>query len=357
MKLAPILLSLALAGCADDGADEVSVDAIGDGKADNLGLPAPGDTAGRVYFDHDETWFTSSGPEYHVFTARGGHTFTITASSIDDDGGDVLTDAQLGIKLYRLAQHASGKLYWRLITSVDSDQGVAAQSYKALVARWYMVETAAGNDSGKLLLQLSCAGGGHASCALAGQPNDACKKSKSCDGGLYCQFPVGSCGTTAGTCQISPASCPKLGLACFPVCGCDGNTYCNGCDVTQNRVSVAHTGQCGCDPTVFTPATYIASSGSNWGYVDPATNDHYSYSFFGKGGVTSEHDPGCLFATPACAAPIHLKQGSYSFTSPSQITINYQDGTSAVFDGQSNCYNQDQLVGNDWGRSLTLSPQ
>jgi hypothetical protein len=354
--IAPILFSLSLAalvaGCAgDDSSDDEFAIADDAGKADAYGLPAPGDTAGRIYFDNAVDYFNGDTVSYHVFTAKGGHSFTVTASAIDDDGGDVVPDQAIGFKLYRLAQHASGTLYWKLITSVGGVNGQAVHSYRPTVSRWYMVETA---TAGKVLLDLTCGGGDHTKCALSGQPNDACKTSKTCDGGLYCQYPVGSCGSTAGTCQVSPASCPKLGLACFPVCGCDGKTYCEGCDVTSARVSVSHKGACDCDQTQYTDGG-VSVYGS-WGFIDPKTNDHYSYTFFGKGMVTSEHDPGCLYATPFhCSIAIAPKNGRFTYTPDgTQITITYDDGNTATFALQTNCAGDNRLVGSDYGTSFTL---
>ena len=324
-----------------------------DAKLGKSGLPAPDQTAARLYFDDDQTFFLNNTLDDHVFTARAGHRFNVTVSTISDDDGSLITDTSFGFKLYRLAVK-SGQVYWHLITTVDGEQGEASFSYKGAVTRWYKVETAA--DSAKILLHLGCSGASHSKCAVGPQPHDVC--AGKCDSGLYCQYAEGTCGTPhVGTCAVSPTSCPKLGLACFPVCGCDGKTYCNGCDVTSHRVSIEHKGQCGCDATAFTPGN-ITTGDSTWTYVDPASNDHYTYTFAGKGGVTSEHDPGCLFATPIhCNIAVAPKHGSYTFVSPTEIVITYDDGSKATLDGLVNCQGDNRLTGTDWGRSLTLAPQ
>ena len=56
----------------------------------------------------------------------------------------------------------------------------------------------------------------------------------------YCATPPGDC-TGAGTCQIRPAACPDTWE---PVCGCDENTYANGCLAAQAGASVAWYGPC-----------------------------------------------------------------------------------------------------------------
>lgn len=64
-----------------------------------------------------------------------------------------------------------------------------------------------------------------------------------CDEGFVCQMPAGTCGwaDVAGTCVPGGLFCPAV---YNPVCGCDGNTYSNGCHATAAGVTVDHEGAC-----------------------------------------------------------------------------------------------------------------
>lgn len=65
-----------------------------------------------------------------------------------------------------------------------------------------------------------------------------------CDAGLACQFPQGQCNAPdlAGTCVQVPATCPKQGP---PICGCNGTTYSNQCELLKAGVRPDHKGNCG----------------------------------------------------------------------------------------------------------------
>src|SRR5439155_17473683 len=108
------------------------------------------------------------------------------------------------------------------VQSADSAKGVASLTYKGESSRYYLVEASARSFPRDISVALSCAGGDHALCALAAQPRDLCgtRGAQLCDVGLYCLFETG-CGADdrGGECAVQPASCPRLGLACFPVCG------------------------------------------------------------------------------------------------------------------------------------------
>ena len=65
-----------------------------------------------------------------------------------------------------------------------------------------------------------------------------------CDAGLACQFPSGQCNVAdlGGTCVAVPETCPKQGPR---VCGCDGKTYTNECELLKAGVRQDRQGACG----------------------------------------------------------------------------------------------------------------
>jgi hypothetical protein len=66
----------------------------------------------------------------------------------------------------------------------------------------------------------------------------------SCGAGEFCDFPAdASCGAAdqTGTCEAVPEACAAI---LQPVCGCDDQTYGNGCEANRAGVSVAHEGAC-----------------------------------------------------------------------------------------------------------------
>ncbi len=64
-----------------------------------------------------------------------------------------------------------------------------------------------------------------------------------CPDGQACRFPAAQCGTTdlAGTCVAVPATCQEAGPQ---VCGCDGITYGNECQLLKAGVRAAKAGAC-----------------------------------------------------------------------------------------------------------------
>jgi hypothetical protein len=64
-----------------------------------------------------------------------------------------------------------------------------------------------------------------------------------CPTGQACQYPTAQCNTAdlAGTCVNVPKNCGKKGPQ---VCGCDGKTYANECDLMKAGVRQASAGAC-----------------------------------------------------------------------------------------------------------------
>jgi hypothetical protein len=64
-----------------------------------------------------------------------------------------------------------------------------------------------------------------------------------CPDGQACRFPAAQCGTAdlAGTCVAVPSTCQEAGPQ---VCGCDGITYANECQLLKAGVRAAKAGAC-----------------------------------------------------------------------------------------------------------------
>ena len=65
-----------------------------------------------------------------------------------------------------------------------------------------------------------------------------------CPAGEACQYPFGQCNTAdlSGVCVKVPAECPQGGP---PVCGCDGKTYKNECELLKAGAKPDKKGACG----------------------------------------------------------------------------------------------------------------
>lgn len=65
-----------------------------------------------------------------------------------------------------------------------------------------------------------------------------------CPEGQACKYPAGQCDVAdaGGTCVAVPATCPTQGP---PVCGCNGTTYANECEIIKANAQPDHQGTCG----------------------------------------------------------------------------------------------------------------
>jgi hypothetical protein len=65
-----------------------------------------------------------------------------------------------------------------------------------------------------------------------------------CAEGQACRFPFDQCNVAdlAGVCVSVPETCPKQGP---PICGCDGKTYGNECELLKAGVAPRKRGACG----------------------------------------------------------------------------------------------------------------
>jgi hypothetical protein len=346
-----LILSLALFGCGAAPEDDDNVPVV-EGKDDAFSfLPAPGDTAPWLYFDNTEV-ATIDAPHYWRFTAKESHSFTIQERALvaGSTSGATDTKGKVGFKLYRLAR--SNHYYWKQIGEADSKKGVATLSYKGSASHYYLLEASAGSFPTDISVNMTCAGGNHAACSFGGQPRDACGTNANdwCGNGLFCQFESG-CGTQAGECAVQPTVCPR-GIACFPVCGCDGKTYCMGCDIASHGQSVAHMGTCDCDLNQFEDADNVTPNGT-YQFIDTGKT-HYTYTF-SAGTFTSERDPGCMFSNPRCEIAVMPRHGAFTVNFDDTVTLNYDDGTSATLFTQTNCAGTDQLVITDYGVTFTAT--
>ena len=63
-----------------------------------------------------------------------------------------------------------------------------------------------------------------------------------CVKGEFCQHAAGQCASNLpGACAAVPQSCPSIDK---PVCGCNGKTYANDCELMRAQVSLRHDGAC-----------------------------------------------------------------------------------------------------------------
>ena len=79
-----------------------------------------------------------------------------------------------------------------------------------------------------------------------------------CDAGLACQYPAGQCDTAdlGGKCVKTSDPCPGGGAK---VCGCNGTTYANDCELMKAGIFPDHAGACTADKGKAKPPRRSAS--------------------------------------------------------------------------------------------------
>ncbi len=339
------VFALGLVGCAashDEGTaqDEESAETAGAVTK----LPTPAVASQRLYFDAPQpAYLTDDAPlTYWVFGAKAGHEFK--ASVVATTDGHTVDANPVGFKLYYLL---SGK--WTLLKSVDGPKGEAVFKFTARYDHQYLIEAGSATKPVQIQLSVGCAGGDHSKCALAQEPGDFCGGIAAghfkCDDGLFCQFTAGTCGKgdAGGTCVKPSMFCP---LFYKPVCGCDGKTYGNTCQLTGGKTSFAHDGACvdACD-SKYTLDPKFSVAGTTFA----TTDDIHSYVFDTSGGVSAIFDP-CVHST--CKIKVSQKVGKVVNKS-GHLTISYSDGSVGTFDVLANCKGAHRLDGSDWGGKLT----
>lgn len=85
--------------------------------------------------------------------------------------------------------------------------------------------------------------------ADAANLDEACggKEAITCNSALWCHLPAGQCKTAdaVGKCEKAPAFCMRVSR---PVCGCNGKTYANDCELRKAKVQLDHDGACPKEP-------------------------------------------------------------------------------------------------------------
>lgn len=377
--LRALLTSLALgslafgAGCAaahdHASAEENVAEEPSEALSSSSKLPAPAVATQRLYFPNTTTALPSLGgskawpypiapattvASYWVFGAKGGSTFDVTVSALQD--GDAITTAPVSASIYYLSR---GR--WRKYRGVSGTGTVATTLTPSYDHQWLVLAKGdVGSSENNLEVALGCTdgsnGAGHSLCALAQQPADACgglaASAFVCDGGLFCDYGA-TCGTgdQQGKCAQSPTTCGTKGVSPMPACGCDGTTYASECQAHVAGVSVASAGVCGAPPPpatcdwTATPTNNGVLNGTTWRSADLKN----TYTFTADK-VQAIND---ICAAPPevihCLAAARVKNGTY-FAKGANVTVSYDDGTTAHLVHQTDCTaSAMRLDGDDWG--------
>jgi hypothetical protein len=183
-----------------------------------------------------------------------------------------------------------------------------------------------------------------------------CQTNADCGNLQYCKKADGKCGGS-GTCEAR-----GITLFCVqtvdPVCGCDGQTYNNGCYAMKAGASIDHKGACTCDDQA---ANIDGDTLAEQPWMDSTEN--YFYTFTGNGTLindsgtfTSVHEPPCTRSVPRCEIAFAPRSGTFK-THGSTVDLTYTSGfgpATASFRAELDCHNSWKLTGSDFNQSLTL---
>lgn len=188
------------------------------------------------------------------------------------------------------------------------------------------------------------------------QPQDVSKKHR-CSSNADCaqlEFcdteSARSCGST-GVCTSRGANlmCAKPS---GQVCGCDGKAYGSACLAHKAGVSLAPDGG-------YNDNAIDGDTLAEMPWQDESAT--YLYAFTGNGTYQNDSgtftayvEPPCVRTQPSCKIAVQEKKGTF-YTYDSTLELDYDDGNVAFFDAQIDCTNTWRLVGDDWGKTLTLS--
>ena len=328
----------------DDEGDRTSTDAISRASK----LPSPADPSQHLYFSQ-LAWShasSTSGPDYWIFSAKGGQSFTIGASSLQEE--EVDTAQHFGFKLHYLYE---GK--WRLWTQADSAAGVASVTLKPHYQHWYLLEIAANTDPDVIELSLTCPSD---KCSIGTKPGDTCGgiAALRCDDGQYCDFGA-TCGKgdMGGHCTVVPQSktCAASGGVVkggASVCGCDGKTYSAPCSAAISGISVAHDGACGTCP--LTPLGIKSPSmvAGSW----RSTDGVFGYTLDSTSNIEAVFDLCAASGPIKCKIAARVKTGTFTIgAGGATLAATYSDGSTATLAREQDCKGALALHGSDWGRT------